>query len=285
MSESIYEQLKVYNSQYLDFSVHKIYAPRPIKQAIHNHPMLEISLLKEGKGRYCIKDQRYDMKTGDIFIINNIEEHGIELEQDQSQENLVIHFEPRLIWVPGNPFDSRYLKIFFDRNSKFSHRLDRNNKVTEEIKNILLEIENEFIEKQQEYSLMVKVKLMNILVLLLRHYGYVKEEKNEKNYYEVKHLNKVLEYIDQNYCNEIKMQVLADIACMNVTYFSTFFKKYNGITPTEYITRRRITRAEQYLKATDKTILEIAGLCGFNNSANFNKMFKKVTKKTPSTFR
>jgi len=72
---------------------------------------------------------------------------------------------------------------------------------------------------------------------------------------------------------------------MNPTYFSTFFKKYNGLSPIDYIIRKRITRAIEFLRATDKTILEISGICGFNNSANFNKMFKKITGTTPSSYR
>ena len=72
---------------------------------------------------------------------------------------------------------------------------------------------------------------------------------------------------------------------MTPTYFSSFFKKYNGMPPTDYIIRKRINRSMDYLLATDKTILEISGLCGFNNSTNYNKMFKKISAMTPSEFR
>jgi AraC-like DNA-binding protein len=132
---------------------------------------------------------------------------------------------------------------------------------------------------------MIKVKLLNLLVLLLRHYGYVKTDEINEHVQELKIINQVTDYIDHNFENEIKLKELANIAHMHPTYFSSFFKKYNGLSPVDYIIRKRISHSMDYLRATDKTVIEIAGLCGFNNSSNYNKMFKKISNMTPSEFR
>ncbi|MBN4069941.1 helix-turn-helix transcriptional regulator [bacterium AH-315-G05] len=201
---------------------------------------------------------------------------------------MVIHFEPRFIWsVENNFFDSRYLKIFYDRSSNFQNKLDRNNPATQHIRNLLLEIEEEFSSKLPEYELMVKVKLLNLLVLLIRHFNYVQDnpETSSRNRQELLHINKVIDYIDQNYTQGIRLEELANLVFMNPSYFSTFFKKYNGISPTEYIARKRVYRAIEYLKSTNKTVLDIAITCGFNNTSSFNKVFKKITGKTPSDYR
>lgn len=270
----------------MDFSISILNGDRKINKVIHTHNMLELSIVKSGTGKYYIGNEIYDVQKNDIFIISNVEAHGIEMNQDENLTNMVIHFEPRLVWSGDNDFDLRYLKIFFDRGEKFSHKLDVNNEATKKIQELFFEMEEEFLQKKPEYNLMVKVKLLNLLVLLLRHYNYVTEENSqEERSYEIKIINKITDYVDNNYDKHIMLQELADIAHMNPTYFSTFFKKYNGLTLTEYIVRKRITRATEYLKSTDKTILEISGLCGFNNSANFNKMFKKVTGVTPTQYR
>lgn len=78
---------------------------------------------------------------------------------------------------------------------------------------------------------------------------------------------------------------LAEIASMSKSYFSTVFKKLNGISPWDYLISKRISFAAELLKNTDKTILEIALECGFNNTANFNRAFKKITGKTPSEYK
>jgi transcriptional regulator GlxA family with amidase domain len=63
------------------------------------------------------------------------------------------------------------------------------------------------------------------------------------------------------------------------------FKKYNGMTVSEYISLKRVRLAMEHLKSTNKTMLEIAGLSGFNSLANFNKSFKKIAGATPTEFR
>ena len=254
----------------------------------HSHHLLEISYVKKGTGKYHIDNTIYDISQGDIFIINNIEKHGIVVNPHNEMLNMVIHFEPRFIWyVENNFFDSRYLKIFYDRSSNFQNKLDRDNPATQHIKNLLLEIEKEFSNKLPEYELMVKVKLLNLLVLLIRHYNYVQDspESSAKNRQELLHINKVIDYIDQNYKQSIRLEELANLVFMNPSYFSTFFKKYNGISPTEYIARKRVYRAIEHLKSTNKTVLDIAITCGFNNTSSFNKVFKKITGKTPSDYR
>ncbi len=254
----------------------------------HCHHRLEISCIKSGEGIYFVDNDSYDIKQGDVFIFNNIEHHDIDLGGCRELVNMVVHFEPQFIWTHGgNMFDSRYLQIFFDRSENFSNRLDRNNPVTRDIYRLLLEIEEEFLQRPPGFELMVKVKLLNILVYLIRSYGYVREsQKNPGKLREdLKCINRVLEHIENHMGEGLSLGELANIAHMNPCYFSTFFKKYNGIGPSAYISRKRVYRAMEYLRTTNKSILEIATLCGFNNSANFNKTFKKITGIVPSEYR
>ena len=71
---------------------------------------------------------------------------------------------------------------------------------------------------------------------------------------------------------------------MTQTYFSSVFKKYNGITPWEYITIKRVEMAINLLKTSDMSKLEIAERCGFSSSSNFYKAFLKITGKHPKDF-
>ena len=62
------------------------------------------------------------------------------------------------------------------------------------------------------------------------------------------------------------------------------FKKFNGVSPWEYITIKRVERAIELLRTTDLTKLEIADQCGFTSSSNFYKAFFHVTGKKPGDF-
>jgi AraC-like DNA-binding protein len=58
-----------------------------------------------------------------------------------------------------------------------------------------------------------------------------------------------------------------------------------GMSIWDYISIKRIEEALTLIKTTDKNMLEIALECGFNNTVNFNKLFKKYTNVTPNFFR
>lgn len=255
---------------------------------IHNHHYLEVSYIKEGKGKYHIDDKVYDIEQGDIFIINNIEKHVLVVDEPNSLTNLVIHFEPRFIWSQTeHSFDSRYLQVFFHRNRHFSNRLDHLHPATEKIAKLFDEIEEEFTNAQQGFELMVKVRLLNILVLISRHYAFTVEDPEHHQHfkYGLECINQVLDYIDSHLDQPISLEELAHIAHMNPSYFSTFFKKYNGIAPLKYIRSKRIEKAVEYLKFSDKSIIDIAGCCGFNNMTSFYQAFKEVTATVPAKYR
>lgn len=254
----------------------------------HCHHYLEISYIKDGRGKYYIDDKVYDVKQGDVFLFNNIEKHRLVVDPPDTLTNVVIHFEPRFIWShTDNSFDLRYLQIFYSRSISFTNRLDRNNPATAKISELFTEIEEEFSNMQQGYELMVKVRLLNIFVLISRCYTPAPKDLN--NAPNIRHgisiINKTLDYIDSNIDQELSLEDLANMAHMNSSYFSTFFKKYNGIKPSEYIRSKRIEKAIEYLKFSEKNTTEIANLCGFNNMTSFYNAFKKVTSFTPSDYR
>jgi AraC-like DNA-binding protein/mannose-6-phosphate isomerase-like protein (cupin superfamily) len=253
----------------------------------HCHHQLEISYIKEGRGKYHIDDKIYDVEQGDVFLFNNIERHKLVVDSADRLINLVIHFEPRFIWSQtDNSFDLRYLQIFYSRSINFTNRLDRNNPATAKISELFSEIEEEFENKQHGYELMVKVRLLNIFVLISRcFFPAPKDLCNTHMRHGIADINKILDYIDTNIGQELSLDDLANMAHMNPTYFSTFFKKYNGIKPSEYIRSKRIEKSIEYLKFSEKNITEIANLCGFNNMTSFYNAFKKVTSFTPSDYR
>jgi len=72
---------------------------------------------------------------------------------------------------------------------------------------------------------------------------------------------------------------------MSSAYFSTLFKKLNGMTLWEYVQSRRIELAAEKLLSTDRNVGEIAMECGYNSISNFNRSFKTVIGQTPVAYR
>ncbi len=276
------------NKKFLLKLFHSTVEPGQREYREHHHTEFEISVFKSGEGIYTVGEKTYGFQKGDVFMFSSDEVHCItEISAKEPLDLMNVHFEPQFIWSPGNNlFDLKYLKIFFERNEKFENRLDRNNPTTEKIRNLLLEMEHEFEEKQQEYELMVKTNLLQILVAAIRGYDYVKAGTTfSAKPPSLVSLEKAMSYIDQNLTSDISLDDLANSANISKSYFCTIFKKLNGISPWDYITIKRVEKAVTLLKTSRQTVLEIAHLCGFNNTANFNRAFRKVTGRVPRYYR
>lgn len=256
----------------------------------HTHHMLEISCIKEGEGVYEIGDKSFGLTMGDVVILGNNEYHRIVVGEGQGLVNLVVHFEPQFIWnTLSHDIDYQFLRIFYEKDDAFPNRLDRENPATREIFRLLLDIESEYGGELPAKELMIKVRLMNIFALLVRHFDF--HSKNGGNPGVLKggkgleEMSRVMEYIQNNLSTEITLEALAEIACMAPTYFSAHFKRWNGVSPFSYIASRRVQNAIEYIRTSTMSMTEIAQSCGFNTSANFNKTFKKITGYSPSHYR
>ena len=98
-------------------------------------------------------------------------------------------------------------------------------------------------------------------------------------------VQKVKEYIDSHYREEIRLQTLASLVSMTSTAFSRFFKLRTNKSISEYIIDIRLGHAARLLADSTMAVVEICYHCGFNNISNFNRIFKKRKGCTPTEFR
>lgn len=252
----------------------------------HHHTECELSMFKSGHGIYTVKGNAYEFKSGDIFLFGSNEIHCItEIYSDEPFDLINIHFEPKFLWNNGGESALVLLKLFFDRNENFTNRIDRLNPNTEKIRSIIMNMENEFQNKYAGYELEIRLCVYSILLIILRNYNYVNVNDTALLSNRVlPQLSLAMDYIDANIDKLFSLDDIAKHAMLSKAYFSTLFKKYNGISVWEYITIKRVERAIELLRTTDMTKLNIAHQCGFNSSSNFYKAFRKITGKTPDDF-
>lgn len=98
-------------------------------------------------------------------------------------------------------------------------------------------------------------------------------------------LKKAKKYIAEHISEELSRKEVADIVYLNPDYLSKLLKKETGLSFSEYVMDCRISLAKMLLKATEKSIQEIAGMTGFNSASYFSKIFKQETGVTPAAFR
>lgn len=98
-------------------------------------------------------------------------------------------------------------------------------------------------------------------------------------------LLQVLEYIKEHLNQDIGLADLAQLLGISQFHFSHLFKQSIGTAPYQYLLQQRVERAKQLLKQTDRSIMDIAFLCGFNSHSHLSKQFRQFTGMTPRAYR
>lgn len=95
----------------------------------------------------------------------------------------------------------------------------------------------------------------------------------------------VLEYVENNYANPIKLGELAEIAGITEQHLCRLFKRNFHLRPMEYLAKVRIQHAKEMLVYSEKTIAEVAEASGFPDSSYFSSIFKRYEGITPGEYR
>lgn len=96
---------------------------------------------------------------------------------------------------------------------------------------------------------------------------------------------KVKEHILSHYPENLSLEVMASIACVHPTYFSTYFRKHTGMGFKAYLTQTRIQAAQQLLHSNELKVYEVAERVGFSDPRYFSDTFRKVTGVTPQQYK
>jgi len=98
-------------------------------------------------------------------------------------------------------------------------------------------------------------------------------------------LNRVVDFMQQNYASETRLAELAHLAGMSPHYFCELFKKSIGLSPHQYSLRCRIDRAKEFLRNPQYTVSRVAKATGFADQSHFTKVFRRIVGITPTQFR
>ncbi|OJU10486.1 MAG: hypothetical protein BGN88_04985 [Clostridiales bacterium 43-6] len=148
-------------------------------------------------------------------------------------------------------------------------------------------VETEIERQSFGFDFAMKTAICNLFLWIFRN-GYSEEVKEQisraSNTIDL-YIIKAVDYLKENYKEEISVFALAEKYNVSYSYFSRRFKNYTGQTIKEYINAMRINEAEKLLVTTDKNITEIAMECGFSNSSYFIKQFKIYKSTSPKQYR
>ena len=251
---------------------------------VHYHTEIELSLILCGFGTYNSDGKLYPIKTGDVFFYKSSHHHCMTDIAEGGMRILNIHISPLYMHLVKSQaaqehFGREFLSGSFD-TVRLTDTLTK--EAGEKLRTLILSIKEELEEKRHGYELLAESYLAEIFVLLSRCALKTQKQSGGEGS-EV--IFRTLEFIDEHYTEQISLLDLSLFARLEKTYFATLFKRVIGTNPWEYVLIKRIEKAVELLKNTDQSVLSVAGKVGFNNTANFNKIFKKYTGTSPKELR
>lgn len=235
------------------------------------HEAIEIKCFYEGSATLLVGDKTVTANAGDAVVINPYEFHATVACGEQKGRY-------HLFMIPLDFLsDTEAVNLrtmFFVKHTSFK-TLFRNN---DRIFGILMRAAKEYTEKASFYELAVTGLLTELFAVLLRsgteHTPDSPLNKNLLHSYRL--AEPAVRYIRDNYSNTVSVEELACLCGISKHYFCRVFKNVTGKTVMEYLQDYRLKVADTFLANSDKSISEIAGLCGFESSNYFCRCYKRV---------
>lgn len=264
-------------------NIHLPYLDTPF----HFHNAYEMVLVVKSSGRRIIGDSIENFEDGDLVLMGpglphvwyNDKDYYIE-GSDKKVKAIVTYFHPD--WLNENILKSSELSKL---RALFEH-IQRGIKITGKIKTRVIK---HIIKLDKSNGLKRIIIILNILELLstseeyecLTSPGYV----NSYNHKDMERMDKVYQYVMNNYTKKILLKEVANIASMTPTAFCKYFKTRTQKTFTKFVNEVRIAYACKLLCEENLNIGDIYYQCGFNNFTNFNRNFKALKNMNPTEFR
>lgn len=101
----------------------------------------------------------------------------------------------------------------------------------------------------------------------------------------IRQLHKVEDHVREHLAEDISVDGLAEVVELSPFHFSRVFKQTTGMSPLQFVTRERITRAQQLMRETSRSIIDVALEVGYASPSHFTKVFRRVTGVAPNEFR
>jgi AraC family transcriptional regulator len=153
------------------------------------------------------------------------------------------------------------------------------------ISHLLSLLHQELTIERKGTALYVEGLLQSLAIHLVRHYGdrdhYVKGRDGLTRF----KLRQATNYMSAHLDEAFDLAALAEEVGLSAFHFSRLFKKATGLAPSQYFIRLRAAKAQQLLRETDKSILEVGIAVGYSSPSHFAQMFRRHTGLSPSDYR
>ncbi|WP_316816289.1 AraC family transcriptional regulator [Pedobacter nyackensis] len=254
--------------------------------SFHFHDMCELVWIEKSHGKRIVGDHIGDFEDNDLVFMGPDLPHIWQNDKSflNSKEGAV---KSTVIYFPANILtnltdDQNVLSRTQDLIGRGGRGLKFTGETNEKVKEILLQLHH-----QNGFERIISVVRILEILSNSNEYSYLASIvfKNQYDEKDSNRINKVYQFLMENFQRDILLQEVADLCNMTTNSFCRFFKARSQKSLTQFINEIRIGHACKLLQNADYSITDVCFSSGYNNLTNFNKFFKEIKGMKPSEYR
>jgi AraC-like DNA-binding protein len=261
----------------------------------HGHDFIELVYVVGGKGMHTFEDVNYELKAGDVFIINPGETHAYHIEAGLQIDIINCLFMPSLIpdtllhelKITG-AMDYFYVHPFLKSDVRFNHRLNLHGQDAAAVLVLIETMIREFGNQSLGYTTMIRLQMIELLVLLSRYYTLLQNatlntfHRHPENEMTAK---RIYGYLERNYENKITLQSLGRLFNVSIRQLNRLMRQQLDKSIIDVLHEIRVNRAKHLLMETNEKVIVIATMVGYDDPSFFSRLFLRHVGCSPSQFR
>lgn len=237
----------------------------------HMHDSAELILCTAGKGKTTIFNQQYDIEAGDLILHNPNTPHCERSDPTNPLEFFFVGLTDfKLPNLPENTLIS-----------PDSLPVQKTGIYRDQFETFFLELIKETVYRQDHFQYISCAICSCILALVMRLFAWESGNTTPISSHSVR----IKDYIDKNFAADLNLSQLSSAVYISQDYMSHIFKAEIGISPMQYLIKKRIAHAKNLLATTKRPISEIATECGYDDPVYFSQIFKRICGCSPRKYR
>lgn len=261
----------------------------------HSHEFVELVYIVRGKGMHIFEGVSYEIRAGDVFIINPGETHSYTAQNDEKMEIVNCLFMPSFIpdallkeLEMTTSMDYFYVHPFLLHDNRFNHKLNLQGQNASTVLALLESMIREIDSCGVGHTTVLRLQLIELLILLSRYYEAMQTQGISPSPRQLERemtARRLYGYLERHYDKRITLESLAGLFNVSIRQLNRLMRQEYKRSVIDVLHDIRIERAKHLLVESDEKVITVATMIGYEDPSFFTRLFTRHVGCSPSQYR